>query len=158
MKECGGCGGDIRAALARSGAIGPSWSVMRTAMARAVGGFDPSFHNCNDWDFYVLGPDGESVGSAATLDNPEVVKIPDPVPGTYTVVAENYAGGDAEHDWTGEVTFQSPEPPQYSGIKEAWQLTCTNRRGKILGSREVVIDRGETVNVGNACQERKRRR
>jgi GT2 family glycosyltransferase len=19
----------------------------------AVGGFDPSFHNCNDWDFYV---------------------------------------------------------------------------------------------------------
>ncbi|WP_432476642.1 M14 family zinc carboxypeptidase [Nocardioides sp. GXQ0305] len=111
-----------------------------------------------DWDFYVLGPDGEAVGSGATLANPEVIKIPDPVAGTYTLVAENYAGGDADHDWTGEVTFQSPEPPQYSGIKEAWQLTCTNRRGKILGSREVVIDRGETVNVGNACQERKRRR
>ncbi|QBR92292.1 M14 family metallopeptidase [Nocardioides euryhalodurans] len=110
-----------------------------------------------DWDFFIEGPDGETVGSGATLANPEVVTIPDPVPGTYTVVANNYAGGDAEHDWTGEVTFQSPEPPQYSGIKEAWQLTCT-RRNKIVSSREVIVDRGETVNVGNACVTRKRRR
>ena len=108
-----------------------------------------------DWDFYVLGPDGEAVGSGATLANPEVIKIPDPVAGTYTVVAENYAGGDAAHDWSGEVTFQSPDPPPYSGIKEAWKLSCTDKRGKIFGTREVIVDRGETVRVGNACVQRK---
>jgi hypothetical protein len=109
-----------------------------------------------DWDFYVEGPDGQTVGSGATLANPEVITIPDPVPGTYTLIADNYAGGDAAHDWSGEVTFQSPEPPQYSGIKEAWQLTC-ERRGKIVSSREVIVDRGDTVAVGKACVQRKRR-
>jgi hypothetical protein len=109
-----------------------------------------------DWDFYVTGPDGETVGSGATLDNPEVIKIPDPVEGTYTIEANNYAGGDAAHDWSGEVTFQSPTPPQYSGIKEAWQLTC-ERRGNILSSREVIVDRGDSVSVGKACKQRKRR-
>ena len=88
-------------------------------------------------------------------DNPEVADIPDPVPGTYTVVAENYAGGDDAHDWSGRVTFRNPDPPQYSGIQEAWQLTCTNKRGTIFGSREVVVDRGESVRVGRACRPHK---
>ena len=108
-----------------------------------------------DWDYYVQGPDGQAVGSGATLANPEVIRIPDPVAGTYTVIAENYEAGSAEDDWTGEVTFQSPDPPQYSGIEEAWQLTC-RRKGEVLSSREVIVDRGETVNVGNACETRKR--
>lgn len=45
--------GDILSALALTGAIGPSWSIVRRTMALQVGGFDPSYHNCNDWDFYV---------------------------------------------------------------------------------------------------------
>lgn len=51
--ECAWEGGDILAALAMTGAIGPSWSLVRRASAVRVAGFDPSFHNCNDWDFYV---------------------------------------------------------------------------------------------------------
>jgi glycosyltransferase involved in cell wall biosynthesis len=51
--ECGWSGGDILSALAITGAIGPSWSIVRRSVALAVAGFDPSFHNCNDWDFYV---------------------------------------------------------------------------------------------------------
>lgn len=51
--ECGWGGGDIRAALATGGVIGPSWSIARRATVEQVGGFDPSFHNCNDWDFYT---------------------------------------------------------------------------------------------------------
>lgn len=51
--ECGWNGGDIRAALAGGGVIGPSWSVVRRAAVAGVHGFDPSFHNCNDWDFYT---------------------------------------------------------------------------------------------------------
>ena len=111
--------------------------------------------NGADWDYYVLGPDGDPVGSGATLDNPEVIKIPDPVAGTYTVVAENYEGGSTDDDWTGEVSFQSPEPPQESGIKEAWQLTCL-RKGKVLASREVVVDRGDVARIGKACRPVKR--
>jgi GT2 family glycosyltransferase len=33
--------------------IGPSWSIVRAATVFAVGGFDPTFHNCNDWDFHT---------------------------------------------------------------------------------------------------------
>jgi glycosyltransferase involved in cell wall biosynthesis len=51
--ECGWDGGDIRAGLLSGGVIGPSWSVVRRAAVYAVDGFDPSFHNCNDWDFYT---------------------------------------------------------------------------------------------------------
>ncbi|WP_294190879.1 glycosyltransferase family A protein [uncultured Sphingomonas sp.] len=51
--ECGWSGGDIRRALASGGVIGPSWSIVRRATVTAVAGFDPSFHNCNDWDFYT---------------------------------------------------------------------------------------------------------
>ena len=114
-----------------------------------------SWPNGADWDFYVLGPEGQAVGSGATLANPEQIRIPDPVAGTYTVIAENYEAGSDVDDWAGEVTFQSPDPPQYSGIKEAWQLTCL-RKGKVRSSREVVVDRGETVRVGKACRPIKR--
>ena len=51
--ECGWESGEALAALALNGAIGPSWSIVRRAVAQRVAGFDPSFHNCNDWDFYV---------------------------------------------------------------------------------------------------------
>lgn len=51
--ECGWDGGDLRLALASGGVIGPSWSIVRREAARRVHGFDPSYHNCNDWDFYT---------------------------------------------------------------------------------------------------------
>lgn len=61
--DCGWDGGDIREALARTGAIGPSWSLVRSATARGIGGFDPTFHNCNDWDFYTrAAADGAKFG------------------------------------------------------------------------------------------------
>lgn len=105
-----------------------------------------------DWDFFVVGPDGEPVGSAATLDNPEVLRIPDPQPGTYTLEANNYAGGTAAVDWTGTVTFESPDPPIETGVKEAYLLSCTDKRGNLVATQEVVVDRGETVYIGYACR------
>jgi glycosyltransferase involved in cell wall biosynthesis len=53
VAECGWWGDDIRVALSHGGVIGPSWSIVRRETLFAVGGFDPSFHNCNDWDFYT---------------------------------------------------------------------------------------------------------
>lgn len=51
--ECGWKHGTIREALRTGGVVGPSWTMMRRSAFEAAGGFDPSFHNCNDWDFYV---------------------------------------------------------------------------------------------------------
>lgn len=51
--ECGWDGSNLRAVLASGGIVGPSWSIVRRDAALAVGGFDPSYHNCNDWDFYT---------------------------------------------------------------------------------------------------------
>jgi glycosyltransferase involved in cell wall biosynthesis len=51
--ECGWWGDDIRVALGHGGVVGPSWSIVRRRVVAEVHGFDPSFHNCNDWDFYV---------------------------------------------------------------------------------------------------------
>ena len=106
-----------------------------------------------DWDVFVLGPDGEEVASAATLDNPETANLIDPVPGEYTVVVNNYLGGDEVSDWTGKVTFRGPDPANYTGLKESWMLTCKHARsGKVMSTREVTVDRGETVRLGNACR------
>ncbi|MDO9377719.1 MAG: M14 family metallopeptidase [Nocardioidaceae bacterium] len=105
-----------------------------------------------DWDVEIIGPDGTAVASAATLDDPEVAVLVDPKPGEYTVRVTNYAGGAAATDWEGEVTFRSPDPPSYSGIKESWTLTCVkDSNGKVVNTRDVVVDRGKTRDLGGVC-------
>ncbi|WP_370894163.1 M14 family zinc carboxypeptidase [Janibacter sp. GXQ6167] len=109
-----------------------------------------------DWDVYILDADGNTVGSAASLANPEVAVLIDPKPGQYTVVVENYEGGNAAEDWTGEVRFLAPDPKIETGIKESWTLSCVDKRDRVLATREVVVDRGQTVDVGNVCQKPKK--
>jgi hypothetical protein len=43
-----------------------------------------------------------------------------------------------------------------TGLKEAWMLTCTTHEGRVVSSRPVVVDRGRSVDVGNACRPAKR--
>lgn len=74
------------------------------------------------------------------------------MPGTYTVVATNYAGGSAEDDWTGEVNFEGPVPATYTGLKEAWTLTCAKKNGRVVNTQEVIVDRGRRFDAGNACK------
>lgn len=106
-----------------------------------------------DWDVFVLDSAGNQVAVAASLDNPEQAVLVDPVPGEYTVVVENYAGGTAATDWTGSVTFAGPTPPAYTGLKEAWMLSCRDRRtGRVVGARAVVVDRGGVARVGAICR------
>jgi hypothetical protein len=53
--------------------------------------------------------------------------------------------------WTnGHVMFLSPTP-RHEDAKEAWRLTCTAKKGKVRATRNVVVDRGDRVNVGNVC-------
>lgn len=51
--ECGWDGSPILDALETGGVVGPSWSIMRADLVRRIRGFDPSYRNCNDWDFFA---------------------------------------------------------------------------------------------------------
>ena len=31
-------------------------------------------------------------------------------------------------------------------------FSCADKRGNVLATREVIVDRGDTVDVGNACK------
>ena len=64
-------------------------------------------------------------------------------------------GGTAEYDWSGTVGFRNPDFYSPTGTKEAWLLSCADKRGNVLATREVIVDRGEAVDVGNACKRNK---
>ena len=105
-----------------------------------------------DWDVFVRNAAGEVVAQAASLADPEVALLIDPVPGEYTVEVNNYAGGTAATDWTGQVRFEQPKAPYQTGVKEAWMLSCRKPNGDVVSTRRVVVDRGDTVRIGNACR------
>ncbi len=46
--------------------------------------------------------------------------------------------------------FRSPTPRFY-GPKEAWQLTCEDEEGRVRAMRDVVVDRGDRIDVGRVC-------
>ena len=107
-----------------------------------------------DWDVYVIGPSGEIVTQSASFgDTTEDAILFDPPPGQYRAVVVNYDQVmNTPDDWFGgEVTFRSPDKRFESGVKEAWTLTCTDARGRLQSSRQVVVDRGAVAHVGNAC-------
>lgn len=109
-----------------------------------------------DWDVFVRNSAGDVVATAASLADPEIALLVDPVPGEYTVEVNNYQGGTAATDWTGQVRFEQPQAPYATGIKEAWMLSCTKPSGAIVVTRRVVVDRGKTVDVGNACSRQRK--
>jgi murein tripeptide amidase MpaA len=107
-----------------------------------------------DWDVYVIGPNGEIVTQSASFgDTTEDAILFDPPPGQYKAVVVNYDQVmNTPDDWFGgKVTFRSPDPKVETGVKEAWTLTCTDSRGRVQASRQVVVDRGAVAHVGNAC-------
>ena len=112
----------------------------------------------HDWDVFLYNAAGDLVAQAATLANPEVAFLVDPVPGVYTVEVNNFQGNTAADDWSGQVSFESPKPQVVTGVKEAWMMTCAKKNGQVVSSRQVVVDRGKTVDVGNACKRSKPRR
>jgi Zinc carboxypeptidase len=108
-----------------------------------------------DWDLYVVNEAGELVTQSASFgDTTEDAVLVDPPPGNYVAHVVNFDqidGAPAPDDWSnGNVTFASPEPLT-EGITEAWQLTCEDKRGRVQGTRKVVVERGDRVNVGEVC-------
>jgi hypothetical protein len=107
-----------------------------------------------DWDIYVIGPDGQVVAQSASVgDTTEDASLFDPPPGEYRLHVVNY--DQVVHgldDWLGaHVSFESPRPRIESGVKESWTLTCTDSHGRVRATRQVVVDRGASAQVGDAC-------
>jgi hypothetical protein len=107
-----------------------------------------------DWDLYVVNEAGEVVTQSASFgDTTEDAVLVDPPPGNYVAHVVNFdqVDGAPFDDWTnGQVLFRSPTPTFY-GPKEAWQLTCEDKQGHVRATRNVVVDRGDRVNVGKVC-------
>jgi hypothetical protein len=106
-----------------------------------------------DWDLYVINAAGTIVASSAQGGtNREDALLIDPPAGEYRAVFVNYEGGTTD-DWTSaSVAFANPLPELRTGIKEAWQLTCTRPNGREQSTRAVVVERGQTLDLGNACK------
>ncbi len=110
-----------------------------------------------DWDLFIMDTaTGEIVAQSASFGaNHEDALMIDPPAGTYRAYFVNYEGG-ADDDWTSAgVTFANPLPELRTGIKEAWQLTCAKPNGDVQSRRAVIVDRGETLDLGNACKKQK---
>lgn len=107
-----------------------------------------------DWDLYIVDSTGKQVASSASGGtNKERAVLFDPPPGNYTAVLVNFDQVDpaTPDDWTNlRVEFASPTPIVY-GPKEAYTLTCSDRRGRLVGLADVFVDRGQTVDVGEVC-------
>ena len=113
-----------------------------------------------DWDLYVVNAAGEIVAQSPTFgDTTEDASLFDPPPGEYRAVVINYdqvVEPPAYDDWTnGSVTFQSPRPLTRNPDREAWTLTCEDEEGRLQASRNLVIERGDRVNVGRVCAARR---
>ncbi|HVT36521.1 MAG TPA: S8 family serine peptidase [Nevskiaceae bacterium] len=63
----------------------------------------------DDMDIVVLGPDGSTVGSSANSPPSfESVDVPDPKPGTYTVIVNGYLNGPENYTGTASATHKVP--------------------------------------------------
>jgi Zinc carboxypeptidase len=99
----------------------------------------------SDWDMKVYRADasGKATGdpvatSGQGTTNFEEAVVADPA-GDYVVRVINYA---AVEPWSGEVTFEGPEPYQ-AAQQETWTLSCEQPEGTIRSARQVFVARGE---------------
>ncbi len=108
-----------------------------------------------DWDLYVYDASGNVVSqSAAFGDTTEDAVLIDPPAGRYTAVIVNYdqIDGEAYDDWgNGRVDFESPRPRTENPVKEAWTFTCRRPGGAEGAPQSVIVDRGQRVDLGDAC-------
>jgi hypothetical protein len=121
----------------------------------------------SDWDVYVYNRDtGELITSSAGFGDTDEDAIQfDPEPGNYEARVINYDAdadpntdaADAADDWFGgKVTFDSPTPAKY-GPTESWTLKCF-QRGRMRGTQQVTVQRGQAVDAGRVCGRRRHHR
>ena len=106
----------------------------------------------SDYDVYLYDSNGNQVAESTPLGflgEDETLSVTGLPPGRYELEVRNFA---AVEPWTGVIekfpaarTFGSP------ATTESWRLTCRDRRGKASAGRNVVVQRGQRVDLGSAA-------
>jgi hypothetical protein len=107
----------------------------------------------DDYDLYLYkGPKsaGDVVASSTSGSADEVIAYDYPEPGRYVLSVQNWA---ATQGWTGTLevfgSVAGSEVVVPAGI-ESWTVTCERPDGRVIGTQQMVIDRGERK-VVTAC-------
>jgi hypothetical protein len=114
----------------------------------------------DDYDLYLYkgtkSPDNV-VASSASSGSDETLVYDDPAPGRYILSVQNWL---ATGGWTGTLEVFGSVPGTEvvvpAGV-ETWTLTCRRSDGRLVGTEQVVVDRGQRKTV-NACGIRKGKR
>jgi hypothetical protein len=106
-----------------------------------------------DYDLYVytVNPDGsrgEQVASSATGSASEMAEMKTPDPGTYEAEVDDYTA--VTDSWKLSTAYYEIKRETTTGTKEAYTLTCADAQGNVLETRDLVIDRSQTVAL-NLC-------
>jgi hypothetical protein len=97
------------------------------------------FKVLDDGSRHEVGNSGNAPGS------PEKISLADPAPGKYVLRVISYV--TAANDWTATVQElrRGQDRVQSTGVTEAWTLTCETEDGKVLGTQQVTIRRGQRL-------------
>jgi hypothetical protein len=104
----------------------------------------------DDYDLYLYkgskSPDN-AVASSTSGTADEALVYDYPEPGRYVLSVQNWL---AKGGWTGKLEVFGSVPGTEvvvpAGI-EAWTVTCTRPNGKLIGTEQIVIERGERKSV-----------
>jgi hypothetical protein len=104
----------------------------------------------DDYDLYLYkgskSPDN-AVASSTSGTADETIVYDWPEPGHYVLSVQNWL---ASGGWTGKLEVFGSVPGTETVIPagiEAWTVTCTRPNGKLLGTEQIVIDRGQRKTV-----------
>ena len=111
----------------------------------------------DDWDMYLYEGDGidptRQVQSSAGSSADERLTYLSPAPGRYTLEVRYFT---ATSGWTGSIDLYGEKSAiSLPAQEETWTLTCESA-GRVKATRQVSVDRGEQVDVGNACRKPRR--
>ena len=85
----------------------------------------------------------------------EHIVLAQPKPGQYRATVMRESG--VSNDWTLTIDRKGVRDGQAqpTGVRESWTLTCEHR-GKAIGQRQVFVDRGQRLELGNVCKQAKK--
>jgi hypothetical protein len=113
----------------------------------------------DDWDLYLYEGDvpdpTRQVASSAGSTADERLTYLAPAPGRYTLEARYFT---ATSGWTGSIDlYGEKDAINLPARAETWTLTC-EERGRVRATRQVSVERGQQIDVRDACEAPRRRR
>ncbi|HEX8083262.1 MAG TPA: M14 family metallopeptidase [Solirubrobacteraceae bacterium] len=109
----------------------------------------------DDYDLYLyegsVTPENLAASSTGSFAADELIQYPNPRPGKYIVRITNFS---AALPYSGSIDLFAAAPGTERIIPpavEAWELSCYDKNGNLLGEEKVEVSRGERRTVG-ACE------